>query len=1082
MSNFTFKKWNIILGWISFTAALITYSITVEPTMSFWDCGEYISTAAKLEIGHPPGAPLFQLTGAFFAMFASGPDKIALMVNMVSVFSGAFTILFMYWSTTLLLKNIVSSFTELTKSNSIMVLGASLIGCLTLTFSDSFWFNATEAEVYAMASLFISLLMWAGLRWGEEMHTPRGNKWLLLISLLVGLSFGVHFMALLTIPSLGLIYYFKNYKTITVKNFIIANIVVVGILLFVFKFLLPYTLALFAKAEIFFVNTFRLPFNSGTIVMFLLIITLFYTGLKYTKKKGMPVYNTAILCLLFVFTGFTAWMTLPIRSNANVVINENKPSDAAEVLAYYNRDHYGEQKTFYGPMYTETYAGLDKNNPFKDGKPNYERDYTTGKYVIVNNYKNANHNTDENHNGFLPRMHSEKNAANYMDYAGAPKFRINPDYDYVSELQKYGIDTTTISEEEAMQTIAQIRSELDGIVADFKAAYRTGQLDNKDYDKFLRNYKQYLLVEKPSFTQNLKFMFDYQFGYMYWRYLMWNFAGRQDDVQGHNNFIHGNWISGFNFIDEARLGSQDSLTPDMLNNKGRNIYYFIPFVLGIIGLVFHVRKDPKSFYIFLVLFVFMSIALKVFVNEKPFEPRERDYVLVGSFYVFAIWIGLGVYAIYNTVQKYIQPKIAGPAVLTLMLLAAPLLMAKENWNDHDRSGRHTAPAMAKAYLDSCDPNAILFTYADNDTFPLYYAQEVEGFRTDVRVVCTALLASDWHIDQMKCKAHKSDSLPIKMEHEKYAADNRDFIIYSPQTEERIDINTFMDFITSDDERAKVELTNGHMANYYPTNKIRIPVDKEAVIRNKVVSPELYDQIVPYIDIDLPKEAIYKNTLAMLDILRNNNWERPIYFSGTTLEDDHYLWMKEYLQLDGMTYKLIPVKTAVPKDNPIELGHIDSRKMYDTVMRWDWGNGNSPKIYHDPETRNNSVTYRKNLARLSEKLINEGQLAKAEKVIDLAVEKMPLEYFGYYYMSEPFAEGYYKLGQKQKARKLLSLIIEKYQDDLRFYNSVDIMGDIESYYSLLVMMKENNDLEFYNQHLKEFNRYSKMLERFEKQNS
>lgn len=1073
MTNFTFKKWNLILGWISFSIALITYSLTVEPTMSFWDCGEYIATAAKLEIGHPPGAPLFQLTGAFFAMFATGPDKIALMVNMVSVFSGAFAILFMYWSMTLLLKNIVSSFSSLNQSNSIMILGASLIGCLALTFSDSFWFNATEAEVYAMASLFISLLMWAGLRWGEEMHTQRGNKWLLLISLLVGLSFGVHFMALLTIPSLGLIYYFKNYKTITVKNFVIANIIVVGALLFVFKFLLPYTLALFAKTEIFMVNTFRLPFNSGTLFMFILIAGLFYFALNYTKRKGMPLYNTAILCLLFVFTGFTTWMTLPIRSNANVVINENKPSDAAEVLAYYNRDHYGEQKTFYGHMYTEAYSGLDKSNPFKDGKPNHERDYKSGKYVIVNNYKNAVHNTDEKHNGVLPRMHNEKSAASYMDYAGAPKFRINPNYDYTSELEQYGIDTTSITEEEALHTIAQIRGELENIVADFKAAYRSGQLDNEDYDKFLKSYKQYIIVDKPSFAQNMKFMFEYQFGYMYWRYLMWNFAGRQDDVQGHNNFLHGNWISGFDFIDEARLGNQDSLTQDMLNNKGRNIYYFIPFVLGIIGLIFHARKDPKSFYTFLVLFVFMSIALKVFVNEKPFEPRERDYVLVGSFYVFAIWIGLGVYAIYNAIIKYINPKIATPVVLAATLLAAPLLMAKENWDDHDRSGRRTAPAMAKAYLDSCDPNAILFTYADNDTFPLYYAQEVEGFRTDVRVVCTALLASDWHIDQMKRKAHLSDSLPITLEHHKYAADNRDFIIYVPQTEERIDISTFVDFITSDDERAKVELTNGHMANYYPTNKIRIPVDREAVIRNKVVSPELYNQIVPYIDIDLPKEAIYKNTLAMLDILKNNNWERPIYFSGTTLEEDHYLWMKDYLQLDGMTYKLVPVKTPVRKDNPIALGHIDSKKMYDTVMRWDWGNGSSPKIYHDPETRNNSITFRKNLARLTEKLINEGQTAKAEKIIDLAVKEMPLQHFGFYYMSEPFAEGYYKIGKKEKARKLLSVIIEKYQDELRFFNSVDILGNIEGYQELLAMVKENNDLEFYNRHIKDFNLYAKM---------
>lgn len=1075
MTNFTFKKWNLILGWAIFLIALVTYILTVEPTMSFWDCGEYIATSAKLEIGHPPGAPLFQMTGAFFAMFASGPEDIALMVNMVSVVSAAFAILFMYWSSTIILKNIVTSYTELNRNNATMVLGSSFIGCLAFTFSDSFWFNATEAEVYAMTSLFISLLMWAGLRWGEDIHKPGGHKWLLLIALLTGLSFGVHFMALLTIPSLGLIYYFKNYKTITVKNFIIANIAVTGLLYFVFKFLLPYTLALFAKAEIFMVNSLRLPFNSGTVFMLALFVAFFYFSLRYTRKKLMAGYNTAILCLLFIFIGFSAWMVLPIRANADVVINENKPSDAAEVLAYYNREQYGEQKTFYGPLYTETYAGLDTNNPFEDGNPNYERDYTSGKYVVVNNYKNTVHNTDDNHNGILPRMHSEKHAANYMDYAGTPNFRLNPDYDYTNELGKY-VDINTVSEDEAIHIMSQIKGELEGIVADFKSAYQTGQLDNDDYDQFLRSYKEYLIVDKPSFGQNMKFMFEYQLGYMYWRYLMWNFAGRQNDEQGKNNFINGNWLSGFEFIDKARLGNQDRLTPDMLNNKGRNIYYLIPFILGVIGLVFHARKDPKSFYVFLVLFVFMSIALKIFVNERPFEPRERDYVLVGSFYVFALWIGLGVYAIYNSLQKHIQPKIAIPVVLALTLLGAPLLMAKENWDDHDRSGRHTATAMAKAYLDSCDPNAILFTFADNNTFPLWYAQEVEEFRTDVRVVCSTLLGGDWHIDQMKRKAHASDSLPITLEHKEYVDGTRDFIIYVPRTEERIDINDFMNFITSDDERAKIELSNGHMANYYPSNKIRIPVDREAVIRNKVVSPELYDSIVPYIDIDLPKEAIFKNTLAMLDIIRNNNWDRPIYFSGGTLDDAEYLWLKDYLQLDGMTYKLIPVKTPVTKENPIDIGYVDSKKMYDTVMRWDWGNGNSPKIYHDPETRRNSITYRKNLARLSEKLINEGQMEKAKKVIDLAVEKMPAQYFGYYFMSESFAEGYYKVGEKEKARKLLSLIIEKYQDNLRYYNSVNVLGDIEGYHDLLAIIKENNDIEFYNTQMKAFSTYVKMFER------
>ncbi|MFV8358472.1 DUF2723 domain-containing protein, partial [Flavobacterium sp. XS1P32] len=391
---FNFNKWNTIIGWLTFGIALLTYTLTVEPTMSFWDCGEYIATAAKLEVGHPPGAPLYQMIGAFFAMFASDNTKIALMVNMMSVFSSAFTILFLFWSSSIILRKLVSRFTELNKNNDVVILGSSFVGALAYTFSDSFWYNAVEAEVYAMASLFIALLFWLGLRWEQDMDTPRGNKWLLIISLVVGLSFGVHFMALLTIPAIGFLYFFKNYKVVTLKNFIIANIVVIAVLLFIFKLLLPLTMGFFGKTEVFMVNSLGLPFDSGSIFVTVLLIALFYFGLQYTNKKGFATYNTLILCVLFILIGFSTWMMLPIRANANTVINENKPSDAAEVLAYYNREQYGVNPLFYGPQYTEAFAGLDKEKPYLDKAPNYERDYKTGKYIITNNFKNADQNTD----------------------------------------------------------------------------------------------------------------------------------------------------------------------------------------------------------------------------------------------------------------------------------------------------------------------------------------------------------------------------------------------------------------------------------------------------------------------------------------------------------------------------------------------------------------------------------------------------------------------------------------------------------------------------------------------------------------
>lgn len=1066
MMTFNFKKWNTILGWAAFAIALATYSLTVEPTLSFWDCGEYIATSAKLEVGHPPGAPLYQMMGAFFAMFATEASQVALMVNMMSVFSSAFTILFMFWSMTMILKKLVSRFSEIDNSNSIAILGSAFVGSLAYTFSDSFWYNAVEAEVYAMASLLIAVLFWLGLRWEQEMETPRGNRWLLLISLVVGLSFGVHFMALLTIPSIGFLYYFKHYKTVTIKNFIIANIVVVSVLLFIFQLLLPLTMGFFGKTEVFMVNSLGLPFDSGTIFVALLFIAFFYFGLKYTKNKGYVQINTLILSILFILIGFSTWMMLPIRANANTVINENKPSDAREVLAYYNREQYGSNPLFYGPQFTDTYAGLDPDTPYLDKAPNYERDYKTGKYVIVNNYKNAEQNSDDKQKGFLPRMWSIDHASNYMTFTKPVEFRINPEYAHEKELVQ--------------------------IIAEFRKAFNQREIDLDGYHKFLKSYGEYLIIEKPAMSDNLGFMFEYQFGYMYWRYLMWNFAGRQNDNQGKYDNLDGNWMSGIKFIDEARLGSQDNLPSDVLNNKGRNLYFFLPFILGLIGLIYHANKDLKSFYVLLALFLFTGLALKIYLNERPFEPRERDYALVGSFYVFAIWIGFGVYAIYDTIKQWLQPKIAGPIVIVVSLLAAPVLMASENWDDHDRSGKYTALAMAKAYLSSCEPNAILFTIGDNDTFPLWYAQEIEGFRTDVRIVNTSLFMTDWYIDQMKAKAYESEPMPISFTHDQYVGDKLDYAIHNPKTENRWDIKDFLNFIAMDDPRTILEMNNGQKIHFYPTNKIRIPVDKNTVIANKVVGPKFYDSIVPYIDVDIKGQALYKNRLMMLDIVANNNWKRPIYFTGGSFGDDDYIWMKDFLQLDGMVYKLVPVRNSIEKAaSPLDMGQIDTDKMYDIVMKWDWGNGESPNIYHDPETRKNSITYRTNLARLMEQLINEGKTEKAKKIIDLAIEKMPLEYYGFYTMLEPFAAGYYEVKETGKARDILSKLIVKYQENLKYYSTLksneqidlygDIITDIERYRDLLLVMKERGDNEFYNSNKATFNTYNKMFSRFKRDN-
>ena len=1056
MTSFNFNKWNTVLGWFAFAVALLTYSLTVEPTLSFWDCGEYIATSANLEVGHPPGAPLFQMLGAFFAMFAASADKIALMVNFLSVFSSAFTVLFMFWSLTLLLRKIVGQTKESTTSQNLMILGSSLIAAFSFTFSDSFWYNAVEAEVYAMASLLIALLFWLGLRWEQEMETPRGNKWLLLISLVIGLSFGVHFMALLTFPAIGFLYFFKKYKTVTFKSFILANVVIVAILLFIFKLLLPFTLGFFGKTEIFMVNELGLPFNSGTIFAFLFIVAAFYFGLQYTKKKGHVFYNTLILSTLFILIGFSTWLMLPIRANANTPINENKPSDAAEVLAYYNREQYGEQKLFYGPQFSDTYSGLDSVTPYLDDKPNYERDYTTNTYVITNNFKNAKQNTDDAHKAFLPRMWSNEHNVNYMTFGNPLEFQINPEYS---------------NEDELIQ-----------IVTEFRKGFASGEIDLKGYDKFLTTYGEYLIIEKPSFASNMKFMFQYQFGYMYGRYLLWNFVGRQNDNQGKYDDMNGNWITGIAFIDELLVGSQKNLTSDMQNNKGRNIYFGLPFILALLGIFYHAKKDVKSFYVLLALFLFTGLALKIYLNERPFEPRERDYALVGSFYVFAMWIAFGIYAIFEWLINYIKPKVAIPLVLCVCFLASPVLLAKENWDDHDRSNKYTALAMAKAYLDSCEPNAILFTIGDNDTFPLWYMQEIEGYRTDIRIVCTSLFMTDWYIDQMKMKTHNSDPIPSSFNREQYKGSLRDYSLFVERTEEPLLLSEILQFVSLEDERAKISLDSGNKVNYFPTKKVIYPIDKNTIIKNKVVNSKYYDSIVPQIEFTITDKALYKNRLMMLDIVNENNWKRPIYFTGGSFGEDDYIWMKNYLQLDGMCFKLVPLKTPTDDPNPMRMGSIDADKMYSIVMKWDWGNSGNSTIYHDPETRKNSITYRTNLARLMETLLLEGKNDKAEKVIDLAMAKMPIAYFEYYSMVEPFAMGYYEVGKKDKARKVVAELIQKYQESLtyfsgfkladQYYYASDIVSDIEQYRGLIELIRAADDREFYEKEKAKFNNFNK----------
>ena len=1073
MSEISFKKWNNILGWLCFISAVIIYGLTAEPTVSFWDSGEYILSASKLNVGHPPGAPLFQMLGAFFSIFAIEQSQIGFIMNLMSGVASAFTVLFMFWSISILLSKISSSLKSKT-DNYLTILISSFIASLSFIFTDTFWFNAVETEVYAMATLIMSLLFYLGLRWEQEMHLPKGNRWLILISFVVGLSFGVHFMGLLTIPAIGLIYFFKNYKPITIKKFILANVVVVGILMFVFKLLAPNVLRYFSVLEVFFVNSVGLPFNSGTVIAGILLVTFFYYLLNYTIKNNLKTLNTVSLCVLFILIGFSSWIMLPIRANSDVVINENDPADARQLLAYYNLEQYPKTHLFYGPLFTDQYSGLDEENPYKDDKPKYEKDLTQNKYVIVNNYKNASQNFNSEHASILPRMWSSEHASNYLRYTGFLDYEVKKKYRNQAEAK-----------------------ELIDLVNDFKTRTYQGDVDYEEHHKFLKNYGTYLDIEKPSLISNVKYLIQYQLGYMYWRYFMWNFSGRQDDIQGRMD-MHGNWISGLNFIDEIHLGlTQENLPSDVAENKSRNKYYMIPFIIGLIGLYFLYNKDKELFWTMLVFFIFTGIAIQVYTNVRPFEPRERDYSVVGSFYVYCIWIGFGIFSLIRSAEHFINSKYTKLLTIPVFLLILPINLASSNWDDHDRSGRYTARSMAIKYLESCEPNSILFTIGDNDTFPLWYLQEIEGVRTDVRVLNTSLFNTDWYIDQMKRKAYESDPIPSSISHDKYRYGTRDYIIKEVTTLDTIDIKTFIKFVTQDDDKYKYKsllqkqgYETNYMreqdlnANYLPSESIRIPVDKESVLKNNIVDNNLSDEIVDEIIIKIKGQALYKNRLMMLDIIAENNWERPIYFTGGSFGDDDYLWMKDYLQLEGLCYKLVPIKTTIDQTNPYEMGRVNTEKMYSMVKDWDWGTNGDMDIYFDVESRKNSITYRSNIARLINQLILENKKVKAEEITDIVIENMPVNIFGYYTLLETYIESYYKLENKEKARGLFSEIANKYKENLFYFSSLkdenknryaeEIYTDIERYRSLVGVIISYEEGKFLEKQMEDFNYYLELF--------
>ncbi|MDT8411004.1 MAG: DUF2723 domain-containing protein [Vicingaceae bacterium] len=965
-----YKKLNNIIGWIIWAIASFVYLSTIEPTTSFWDCGEFIAAAYNLEVGHPPGAPLFMLIGRFFTMFTT-PENAAVAINAMSALSSSFTILFLFWSITAIIKKMVVKTGEMDKAAMVAVFGSAVVGSLAYTFSDSFWFSAVEGEVYAMSSLFTAAVFWGILKWDAVAHEPHSTRWLVFIAYLMGLSIGVHLLNLLAIPAMVFLYYFKT-RELTAKRFFIASGVSVLILGIVQFGIIPGTYKLASIFELFMVNTLGMPFHSGLVFYFILLAALVAYGLYYTQQKGKVLWNTVLLCFSVIIIGYSTYSVILIRSAANPPMDENNPENVFSLLSYLNREQYGSAPFLSGQFYN---TPLDSREPFVEGKTVYYQNKETGKYEATNKGEKDKPNYDDKASGFFPRMWSSQ--ANH--------------------------------------------------VRDYK-----NWVDIKGKNVRASNGET---IKIPKFSDNLAFLFSYQWGHLYWRYFMWNFAGRQSDVQNStpNEIVNGNWISGIKPLDAARLGNQDKLSKSVTENRGHNRYFLLPLILGIIGLIYQFIKDPKDWLILALLFFFTGLAINFYTNPPSPQPRERDYAYVGSFYVFAIWIALGVYALYEILGKKIQRLTSAGLVTTFCLLAVPVLMANQNWDDHDRSKRYTARDFAKNYLNSCAPNAILFTNGDNDTFPLWYVQDVEGFRTDVRVVNLSLLNTDWYIEQMRRKAWDSDGIPQMLPDHKIRQNTNDYVyVYDRGIEGHTDVDEIIKFVTDDSPKSKITGNNNKQIDYLPTKKFKISVDKELVLANGTVSKDKADRILDNVEWSIEANGIYKKDLIILDILAANDWKRPIYFAITT-GDDAYLGLTDYFQIEGLAYRLVPFK-AQSFDG--QTGEVNTEAMYKNLMtKFEWGGMNKSEIYMDENNRRMCMNFRNNFARLAGDFIRQGKKEKALEVLDKCLEVIPHKNVPYNQFMVSIAEHYYRLEAYDKANEIVKILLDIYEDDLNYYMSL-----------------------------------------------
>ena len=1034
-----YKLVNNVLGWLTFFVAAFVYCSTIEPTASFWDCPEFITTGYKLEVGHPPGAPFFMLTANLFSQFASDPSQVARMVNTMSALLSATTILFLFWSIThLARKLILKDWSELTLGKLIAIEASGLVGALIYTFSDTFWFSAVEGEVYAYSSAFTAIVFWLILKWEDHADEPHSDRWLVLIAYMTGLSIGVHLLNLLCLPAIVLVYCYRRFPNIELKGSLIALVGSFILVAAVLYGVVPGIITVAGWFELLFVNTLGCPFNTGEIIYIVLLVAIviwaiyesyvdksfkrqnvsfvlavgmlgipfrgmtwsaailglvilaaIYFGLNYRKKIGkdlVPVVtsrfkNTALLCMLMLMIGYSSYAVIVIRSAANPPMDQNSPEDVFTLGSYLSRDQYGDSPLLYGQAYTSQVAyDVDGNMcvpKHKEGAAIWQRKEKASKdekdsYFVVSHKDKIIYAQ----NMLFPRMHSSAHAGAYENWMG-------------------GVEGTQVP-----------------------------------YDRC----GEPVMVKMPTQMENIRFFLSYQCNFMYWRYFMWNFAGRQNDIQGNGEPEHGNWITGISFIDDWMLGDQSKMPAELKANKGHNVFYCLPLLLGLIGLFWQAwrgQRGIRQFWVVFFLFFMTGLAIVLYLNQTPQQPRERDYAYAGSFYAYAIWCGLGVLAIYDMLKKKIKGNdVAVAGVVGVACLLVPIQMASQTWDDHDRSGRYTCRDFGQNYLMTLQNkgNPIIFTNGDNDTFPLWYNQETEGVRTDARVCNLSYLQTDWYIDQMKRPAYDSPSVPITWPRIDFCSGTNDYIEVKPGMKQQL-----LEFYRDYPKEARAafgddpfELKN--ILKYWvrskdsdthiiPTDTLYITIDKEAVRRSGMMMAS--DTIPDRMVISLAgKRAIYKNDLMMLEMLAQCNWERPLYVA-TTVGSDNYMNLGDNFVQEGLAYRITPFNTKAPGAK-----NFDTEKTYNNVMnRFKWGGLDKPGLYIDETVMRMCYTHRHLFATLAMQLIAEGQNAKAEKVLRKSEKVLPEYNVPYTFMSgaSDLARAYALIGKKADAARILNKV-------------------------------------------------------------